>query len=79
MQPFAYIAASDEGSARQAAAAPGARFMAGGTTLVDLMKLEVERPSTVVDINAVPLTRIEELPGGGVRVGAMVAAAAALP
>src|SRR5437016_10675865 len=56
----------------QAAAAPGARFMAGGTTLVDLMKLEVERPSTVVDINAVPLTRIEELSDGGVRVGAMV-------
>src|SRR5437016_6228111 len=56
----------------QAAAAPGARFMAGGTTLVDLMKLDVERPSTVVDINAVPLTRIEELSDGGVRVGAMV-------
>jgi len=72
MQPFTYIAAVDEHAATQAAAAPGARFMAGGTTLLDLMKLEVERPSTVVDINAVPLTRIEELPGGGLRVGAMV-------
>ncbi len=72
MQPFIYIAADSEGAATQAAVAPGARFMAGGTTLIDLMKLNVERPSTVVDINAVPLARIEERPDGGIRVGAMV-------
>ena len=72
MQPFAYIAAGDERSARQAGTAPGARFMAGGTTLIDLMKLDVEHPSTVVDITGVPLTQIDELPGGGLRVGAMV-------
>src|SRR6266550_8250426 len=73
MQPFTYIAAENEHAATQAAGAgPGARFMAGGTTLVDLMKLNVEHPSTIIDINAVPLTRIEEVAGGAVRVGAMV-------
>jgi xanthine dehydrogenase YagS FAD-binding subunit len=58
--------------ARDAAATAGARYLAGGTTLIDLMKLHVEQPAALVDINAVPLAGIEELPGGGVRVGAMV-------
>lgn len=48
------------------------RFLAGGTTLVDLMKLRVERPHHVVDINALPLGDIEDLADGGVRIGAMV-------
>jgi xanthine dehydrogenase YagS FAD-binding subunit len=48
------------------------RFIAGGTTLVDLMKLRVETPREVVDINRLPLDKIEALPGGGVKVGAMV-------
>lgn len=48
------------------------RFVAGGTTLVDLMKLTVERPQTVVDINGLPLDKIERLPDGGLRVGALV-------
>jgi xanthine dehydrogenase YagS FAD-binding subunit len=70
MEPFRFISAADE----QAAIAAGshARYLAGGTTIVDLMKLHVERPATLVDINALPLTRIEELPDGGVSVGAMV-------
>src|SRR5438105_9444782 len=72
MIPFRYVVAADEAMARDAAAAAGARYLAGGTTLVDLMKLHVERPEVIVDINGLPLTRIEELPDQVVRVGAMV-------
>ena len=50
----------------------GAKFVAGGTTLIDLMKLNVEQPTTLLDINALPLDKIEKLPDGGVRIGAMV-------
>lgn len=48
------------------------RFVAGGTNLVDLMKLHVEGPKQVVDINGLPLDKIERLPNGGLRVGALV-------
>ncbi len=48
------------------------RFIAGGTNLVDLMKLNVERPQVVVDINGLPLDKIEPLPNGGLRIGALV-------
>jgi xanthine dehydrogenase YagS FAD-binding subunit len=48
------------------------RFVAGGTTLVDLMKLGVERPQELVDINGLGLDKVEPLPGGGLRVGALV-------
>jgi xanthine dehydrogenase YagS FAD-binding subunit len=51
---------------------PQAAFVAGGTTLVDLLRLDVEKPAALVDINALPLTKIESLPGGGVRIGALV-------
>jgi xanthine dehydrogenase YagS FAD-binding subunit len=51
---------------------PGAAFLAGGTNLVDLMKLEVERPDLLVDVTQVTSDRIEALPGGGVRIGAAV-------
>ena len=54
------------------AATPNARFVAGGTTLIDLMKLNVESPQTVVDINSLPLTSIERTADGGLRIGAMV-------
>jgi len=47
------------------------RFIAGGTTLVDLMKLDVERPNQVVDINTLPLAKIEPAPGGGLVIGAL--------
>src|ERR1700756_4905338 len=47
------------------------RFIAGGTTLVDLMKLDVERPNQIVDINALPLAKIEPAPGGGLIIGAL--------
>jgi xanthine dehydrogenase YagS FAD-binding subunit len=47
------------------------RFVAGGTTLVDLMKLNVERPRQIVDINVLPLDKIETAPGGGLIIGAL--------
>ena len=51
---------------------PGGRFVAGGTTLIDLMKLDVETPKQVVDINLLPLDRIEPSADGGLKIGAMV-------
>ena len=60
----------------QAAAAvartPGARFIAGGTNLVDLMKLQIETPGHLVDVNGLALDQIEPAPGGGLRIGALV-------
>jgi xanthine dehydrogenase YagS FAD-binding subunit len=70
MQPFTYVHATDESTALSSGAAAGAGYVAGGTTLVDLMKLEVMKPSTLVDITALPLARIEPL-DDGVRIGAM--------
>jgi xanthine dehydrogenase YagS FAD-binding subunit len=72
MEPFKYLTAIDERSAHDSATESGARYLAGGTTLLDLMKLNVERPVLLVDINKLPLARIEELADGTVRVGAMV-------
>jgi xanthine dehydrogenase YagS FAD-binding subunit len=48
------------------------RFLAGGTTLIDLMKLEVETPTRVLDINRLPFDKIEEMPDGGLKIGATV-------
>jgi len=48
------------------------RFIAGGTTLLDLMKLDVERPSTLVDIHRLPLDKVEQLPDGRLKIGALV-------
>ena len=72
MVPFQYVSATDERTAQSAVSAGNARYLAGGTTLIDLMKLHVERPERIVDITAVPLAQIEALPDGGVRVGALV-------
>jgi xanthine dehydrogenase YagS FAD-binding subunit len=63
-----------ENAAGALAAIAGKRhssFLAGGTTLVDLMKLGVERPTELIDINSLPLSSIEKLPEGGVRIGAL--------
>ena len=62
-----------EAAARSATAQMGAtvRYVAGGTNLVDLLKLDVERPKQVVDINALELSRIEAVSGGGLRIGAL--------
>ncbi len=70
MQTFQYVKAASVDKAL--AASGGARFIAGGTTLVDLMKLSVEQPSSLVDINLLPLDKIEKLADGGLRIGAMV-------
>lgn len=55
-----------------AAIGPDARFLAGGTNLVDLMKGEVERPARLIDLGRLPLAEIRELPDGGIRIGALV-------
>ena len=70
---FQYARASDVGDAvRKLAADPEAKFIAGGTNLIDLMKKYVERPSRLIDISRLPLKAVEELPGGGLRIGALV-------
>jgi xanthine dehydrogenase YagS FAD-binding subunit len=72
MLPFDYVKARNENDAMDRVRAANAAFVAGGTTLVDLMKLNVMLPSALVDINSLPLDKIEPLPDGGLRVGAMV-------
>jgi xanthine dehydrogenase YagS FAD-binding subunit len=71
VRPFGYVSAPDLPTALQVVSA-GARPLAGGTNLVDLMREDVERPETLVDLTALPLTDVEELPGGGLRIGALV-------
>jgi xanthine dehydrogenase YagS FAD-binding subunit len=70
VQPFEYVAASDVANALELATPAGARFIAGGTTLVDLMKEGVEAPASVVDINALPLAGID-VTVDGVIIGAL--------
>jgi xanthine dehydrogenase YagS FAD-binding subunit len=73
MQPFSYNRATEARSAvADVAANPQAAFLAGGTNLLDNMKLNVQTPIEIVDINALPLTKIEALPEGGVRIGTLV-------
>jgi xanthine dehydrogenase YagS FAD-binding subunit len=72
MKPFRYEKASDIASACASAARPTTKFIAGGTNLVDLMKLQIETPERLVDINSLPLEAIEETPEHGLRVGALV-------
>jgi len=57
---------------RQMAATPDAKFVAGGTNLVDLMKMEVEQPAKLIDVTRLPLDKVEEIAGGGLRIGALV-------
>ncbi|MER9565148.1 xanthine dehydrogenase family protein subunit M [Mesorhizobium sp. M0571] len=73
MKPFRYERASGVASACATAAAPGAKFIAGGTNLIDLMKLQIETPELLVDIGLLPLADIIESTGeGGLRIGAGV-------
>jgi xanthine dehydrogenase YagS FAD-binding subunit len=70
---FQYTRATDIPDAiRQIVADPAAKFIAGGTNLIDLMKDDVERPSRLIDISRLPLKTIEQTPGGGVLIGALV-------
>ncbi|WP_394824238.1 FAD binding domain-containing protein [Pendulispora albinea] len=72
MNPFGYVRPTDEASARKAAASPGAECIAGGTGVVDLVRLGVHEPSRLIDLNALPWAAIEARPNGALFVGALV-------
>jgi xanthine dehydrogenase YagS FAD-binding subunit len=73
MKPFTYERAQSPAQAAAAAArVDGAKFIAGGTNLLDLMKLQIETPSHLIDVNALALDKIETTPDGGLRIGALV-------
>jgi xanthine dehydrogenase YagS FAD-binding subunit len=71
METFRYSQAKTVEGAVRSHGETGA-LIAGGTTLVDLMKLNVLQPTSLVDINSLPLSQVEALPGGGLRIGALV-------
>jgi xanthine dehydrogenase YagS FAD-binding subunit len=72
MKPFSYERASSPADAAAAVARnPAAKFIAGGTNLLDLMKLQIEAPAHLVDVNGLALDRIDATPEGGLRIGAM--------
>src|SRR5436853_7434614 len=70
MNPFTYTRAVDVDTAVQDGATEGARFLGGGTNLLDLMKGGIERPGQLIDVTRLALSDISELPDGGVRIGA---------
>jgi len=73
MRPFTYERAGTPAEAAAAVARQaGAKFIAGGTNLLDLMKLQIETPPHLVDVNALGLDKIEPTPEGGLRIGALV-------
>jgi xanthine dehydrogenase YagS FAD-binding subunit len=73
MKPFTYERAdSPANAAASAARTPGARFIGGGTNLLDLMKLEIEAPTHLIDVNGLALDKVEDTADGGLRIGASV-------
>ncbi|HEY6943132.1 xanthine dehydrogenase family protein subunit M [Dokdonella sp.] len=73
MRAFTYErATSTAQAAERAASVSGAKFIAGGTNLLDLMKIEIETPTHLIDVNGLDLARIEPTPDGGLRIGALV-------
>src|SRR5215213_5464747 len=73
MRAFTYERAlSVEAAAKAAASNPETKFIAGGTNLLDLMKLEIETPTHLIDVNGLGLDKIESTPEGGLRIGALV-------
>ena len=73
MRPFSYERATTPAAAATAAARnTGAKFVAGGTNLLDLMKLEIEKPTHLIDVNGLALDTIDAMPDGGLRIGALV-------
>jgi xanthine dehydrogenase YagS FAD-binding subunit len=73
MKPFTYERARTPAEAAGAAArVAGAKFVAGGTNLLDLMKLQIETPAHLIDVNGLALDKIEATPEGGLRIGALV-------
>ncbi|WCS25030.1 xanthine dehydrogenase family protein subunit M [Methylobacterium sp. NMS14P] len=73
MKAFTYERpATVQDAAKLAAERPNAKFIAGGTNLLDLMKLQIETPATLIDVNRLPLDKVEATQDGGLRVGALV-------
>jgi xanthine dehydrogenase YagS FAD-binding subunit len=73
MKPFTYERVGSPAEAASAAARnPGSKFIAGGTNLLDLMKLQIEVPSHLIDVNGLGLDKVEPTPEGGLRIGALV-------
>jgi len=72
MRAFTYERAKDPVEAARAAARPGAKFLAGGTNLLDLMKLEIETPTHLIDVQDLGFDKIEKTSDGGLRIGALV-------
>ena len=73
MKPFTYERATSPTAAAAAATrTQGAKFIAGGTNLLDLMKLQIETPTHLIDVNGLALDKIEPTPEGGLRIGALV-------
>ncbi len=72
MKAFTYVRATEVVAAARAATRPGAKFLAGGTNLLDLMKIEVETPTHLIDVQDLGLDRISKTDDGGLRVGAFV-------
>jgi xanthine dehydrogenase YagS FAD-binding subunit len=72
MRPFTYERPRTPAEAAAAARRPGARFIAGGTNLLDLMKLQIETPAHLIDVNRLGLDAIEPTADGGLRIGALV-------
>jgi xanthine dehydrogenase YagS FAD-binding subunit len=73
MKPFTYERAQTPAQAAASAARmPGAKFVAGGTNLLDLMKLQIETPTHLIDVNKLGLDKIEPTAEGGLRIGALV-------
>lgn len=73
MRAFSYERAASPGAAAVAAAqTENAKFIAGGTNLLDLMKLEIETPAHLIDVNGLALDKVEATPEGGLRIGALV-------
>jgi xanthine dehydrogenase YagS FAD-binding subunit len=72
MRAFTFERADTTARAATVSAKPGAKIIAGGTNLLDLMKLQVETPTQLVDINRLPLDKIEDTAEGGLKIGALV-------
>ncbi|WP_426031233.1 FAD binding domain-containing protein [Caulobacter sp. DWP3-1-3b2] len=72
MKAFTYERVRSPAEAAAAARKPGAKFIAGGTNLLDLMKLQIETPRHLIDVNGLALDKIDKTPDGGLRIGALV-------
>ena len=73
MNPFVYARAENKEEALKIKSEHvNSKFIGGGTNLVDLLKLHIETPDNIIDINALPFNKIEELPNGNLLIGALV-------